>query len=155
MDNTVVQRLGSLSGQQTLALTLAGGIAIGTLLFMTTTLFIEPLIELFQTRGPPVGAGPPPEANAPANAGPHRAAAHRGPLSSLLLAISGLIGTVVVASLMIIYQTTTFATNVNTDETQSDDDPLMTLRKRYASGEIDDDEFKRRVNRISDMERDS
>jgi|APHM01.1.fsa_nt_gi Predicted membrane protein (DUF2078). len=152
MNNSVIQRLGSLSGQQTIALTVVGGIASGTLLFMTATLFIEPLVELFQTGGSPVGAGPPPEANAPANAGPHRAAAHGGPHSSLLLAISGLIGTAVVASLMMTYQTMTFATDVNADETQSDDDPLITLRRRYASGEIDDDEFKQRVSQISGME---
>ncbi|CCC39207.1 SHOCT domain-containing protein [Haloquadratum walsbyi] len=152
MNQSVIKRFESLSTQQTLALTALGGIMIGAVLFFTAVIFIEPLIVLLRGGGPPVSAGPPPEASAPAHAGPHRAAPHGGSLSGLLLTIFGLISTVVAISLVMIYQTVTFAHDSNSDAEHSDDDPLRTLRHRYASGEIDDDEFKRRMSRVSETE---
>jgi uncharacterized membrane protein len=157
MNQSVIQRFESLSAQQTFALTVLGGVTIGVVLFVISILFIEPLIELLRSGGP--SAGPPPEANAPANAGPHRGTHHGGSLNGLLLTVFGLISTVVVISLVMIYQTVTFADDSNSDsgsnKEQSQDDPLMTLRQRYASGEIDHDEFKQRVSRITETEFDS
>ena len=161
MNQSVIQRFESLSAQQTFALTVLGGVTIGVVLFVISILFIEPLIGLLHSGGPPVSAsaGPPPEANAPANAGPHRGTHHGGSLNGLLLTVFGLISTVVVISLVMIYQTVTFADDSNSDsdsnKEQSQDDPLMTLRQRYASGEIDHDEFKQRVSRITETEFDS
>ena len=63
-----------------------------------------------------------------------------------------LIGLTVVVPLARILTQDSETTTVRSDDTTQNEDPLVALRRRYADGELTDEEFDRRLERLLETE---